>query len=248
MFFILVLITALAAGVPVAGMADCTVQSGPGTTALVELYTSEGCSSCPPADRMLGELRQDTRLVPLALHVGYWDYLGWHDPFAREDFARRQHWLVRLAGRRTVYTPQIFVNGEDVSRSDVIDAVRDINKRPAQADVRLQARGEGRDTLAVEATARSVVDGAALYVAVAENGLSTQVQAGENAGHRLPHEHVVRAWIGPIELRDGSASLQRSVSLAKDWRRSRLEVSAFVQDQHDGRILQAVGAGQCLGS
>jgi hypothetical protein len=247
MRFIGIAIAALATGAPAAGGADCAARSGPDMTALVELYTSEGCSSCPPADRMLGELRQDTRLVPLALHVGYWDYLGWRDPFARADFARRQHWLVGLSGRSTVYTPQIFVNGEDVRRGAVIDTVRNVNKQPAQADIRLQARVEGGDTLAVEATARSRTDGAALFVAVAENGLGTEVQAGENAGRRLPHEHVVRAWIGPIELRDGSASLERSVPLAKDWRRPRLEVSAFVQDQHDGHILQAVGAGQCLG-
>ncbi len=246
--FVRGLMAFLATGLPTTGTADCTVQSGPGTMALVELYTSEGCSSCPPADRQLGQMRQNLKLVPLALHVGYWDNLGWKDAFAQDEFARRQSWLVRIAGRRTVYTPQFFVNGTDVRPSAVADEARRLNDQPAQAGIRLQAHAAGGDALAIDATARSAIDGAALYVAVAENGLSTQVRAGENGGRRLNHEHVVRAWIGPIKLQDGSVELRRSVPLAKDWRRDRLEVSAFVQDQHDGRVLQAVGANRCLGS
>ena len=241
------LMAALVAGLPAAGMADCAVQSGPGTAALVELYTSEGCSSCPPADRQLGQLRQDAKLVPLALHVGYWDGLGWKDPFAQDEFAQRQRWLVRVADRRTVYTPQFFVNGTDVRPSAVADEVRRLNTQPAQASIRLQAKAEGGDALAIDATARSAIDGAVLYLAVAENGLSTEVRAGENSGRRLGHEHVVRAWIGPLKLKGGSVELRRSVPLAKAWQRARLEVSAFVQDPRTGHVLQAVGAGQCVG-
>jgi hypothetical protein len=242
------LLAILASGIPTAGMADCAVQSGPGTAALVELYTSEGCSSCPLADRQLGQLRQDAKLVPLALHVGYWDALGWPDPYARDDFARRQSWLVQLAGRRTVYTPQFFVGGNEARPAAVADEVRRLNGQPAQADIRLQAQTMGGDVLSISATASSAIDGAALYVAVAENGLSTQVRAGENAGRKLGHEHVVRAWIGPLKLQGGSVEFRRSVPLDRTWQRGRLEVSAFVQDPHDGRVLQAVGAGQCLGS
>jgi hypothetical protein len=245
--FFAVLNTALMAVLPTAGMADCTGQSGPGTTALVELYTSEGCSSCPPADRQLGRLRQTASVVPLALHVGYWDELGWRDAFAQDVFARRQGWLVQLGGRRSVYTPQFFVGGSDVRPGGVADAVRRLNAQPAEAKIRLQARPEGRDAVAIRVSASSADEGAALYVALAENSLSTQVRAGENSGRRLGHEHVVRTWTGPVPLHGGSVELRRDVHLDKAWNRARLEVSAFVQDQRDGRVLQALGTGQCLG-
>ena len=246
--FVRTLIAALIAGIPAAGMAACEAQSGPNTAALVELYTSEGCSSCPPADRQLGQLRQDTTVVPLALHVGYWDELGWQDPYAQDDFARRQSWLVQLGGRRTLYTPQFFVGGTEVRPKAVADAVRKLNAQPSLASIHLQAQAQGGDLIVISARAQSAIDGAALYVVVAENGLSSQVRAGENGGRRLSHDHVVRAWIGPLSLPDGRIALQRSVPLAKTWQRARLEVSAFVQDQHTGRVLQAIGASQCAGA
>jgi hypothetical protein len=229
-------------------MAACEAQSGPGTAALVELYTSEGCSSCPPADRQLAELRQGGMVVPLALHVGYWDDLGWHDPFAQDAFAGRQSWLVRRGGGRTVYTPQFFVAGTAVRPAAVNGRIHTVNAEPPQASILLKARAQGSNALAISATARSAVATAALYVAVAENGLSSQVRAGENGGRRLRHDHVVRAWIGPLRLHDGGTELRRRVTLAKTWQRARLEVSAFVQDQDTGRVLQAVDAGQCTGS
>lgn len=245
--FVRTLIAALAASLPAVGMADCAAQSGPGTAALVELYTSEGCSSCPPADRLLAQLRPGNRVVPLALHVGYWDDLGWRDPYAQEGFALRQGWLVEVAGRRTVYTPQFFVGGSDVRPKAVTEAVRKLNARVPQADIQLRAHVEGGDALSINATASSAIDSAALYVAVAENGLSSRVRTGENGGRQLSHDHVVRAWIGPVALHGGNVELQRSILLDKSWQRARLEVSAFVQDQHDGRVLQAVSAGQCAG-
>ena len=100
-------IVAAVAGIPVAGWTACDVQSGSNTTALVELYTSEGCSSCPPADLQLARLRPGTTLVPLALHVRYWgdlswDDLSWRDPYAQDGFARRQGWLAKRSDRCAV--------------------------------------------------------------------------------------------------------------------------------------------------
>lgn len=248
MRFVCTLIATLAANIPCAGMAACEARSGPNTAALVELYTSEGCSSCPPADRQLGQLRQGTTVVPLAFHVGYWHDLGWQDPYAKDDFGRRQSWLVQLGGRRTRYTPQFFVGGTEVRPKAVADEVRKFNAQPSQNSIRLQAHAQGGDVIAISAKAQSAIESAALYLVVAENGLSSEVRAGENGGRRLSHDHVVRAWIGPLSLHDGSIALQRAVPLAKTWQRARLEVSAFVQDQHTGRVLQAVGAGQCVGA
>src|SRR5258708_39451413 len=108
------LIAASAAALPGTGMAVCDVRSGPKTAALVELYTSEGCSSCPPADQQLRRLRQELDSAaaagPLALHVGYWDYIGWEGPYAPNAFAGRQGWVGRGHQHRPVYYPQVLVH------------------------------------------------------------------------------------------------------------------------------------------
>jgi hypothetical protein len=99
--------------------------------------------------------------------------------------------------------------------------------------------------VAAACEAQSGANRAAHYVAVAENGLHSQIRAGENGGRRLSHDHVVRFWIGPLSLHGGSIELERSVLLAETWQRARLEVSAFVQEQARGRVLQAVGVRPC---
>src|SRR5260370_31685257 len=101
--------------------AACDVKSGPKTAALVELYTSEGCSSCPPADKQLSQFPSREysfgQVVPISLHVDYWDYIGWKEPFAQPKFSERQSWLVRTNGHKTVFTPHSFVPAHEVSDS-----------------------------------------------------------------------------------------------------------------------------------
>lgn len=240
------LLTAVLASLPLAGMAACDVESGPETTALVELYTSEGCSSCPPADARLSGLRPGPRQVPLALHVGYWDDLGWRDPFAQQAFANRQSWLVGLGGARTVYTPQFFVSGVSTRPAALAGRIDLINAEPAGAQIRLRAALSDDGRLAIGAWAASPQDDALLYAMVAESGLSSDISAGENRGRRLRHDHVVRAWLGPFPLEAGRLSLSRTLALAPSWRPQDLEVGAFVQDPRSGRVLQTVGADRCL--
>ena len=100
---------------PTFSWAACDLTSGPKTAALVELYTSEGCSSCPPADKRLSQFPSTqypySQVVPISLHVDYWDYIGWREPFAQAQFAERQSWLVRTNGHKTVYTPHFFCLG-----------------------------------------------------------------------------------------------------------------------------------------
>ncbi len=111
-------VAAFSAALPVAAFAACDARSGQKTAALIELYTSEGCSSCPPADQQLSRLRQAldpaAEAVPLALHVDYWDYIGWKDPYAQAAFGERQNWLVQANQHKTIYTPQFFVGGTEV--------------------------------------------------------------------------------------------------------------------------------------
>jgi hypothetical protein len=250
------LVGLLAATVPVLGDAACDVHSGTTTAALVELYTSEGCSSCPPADRQLGQLEQllgrGAEAVPLALHVGYWDDLGWKDPYAQDVFALRQNWLAHANAQRQVYTPQFFVSGTESSAlTDALgDRVRHVNALPSAATIHLKAKPEGLNALTIlaQATIKGGGDAAALYVAITESSLVSKVRAGENSGATLTHEHVARVWIGPIRLGSGSVQLQRDVPLPRAWNRAKLEVIAFVQDERSGHVLRAVRAGQCAGS
>jgi hypothetical protein len=241
---------------PAAGFAACDAHSGANTAALVELYTSEGCSSCPPADRQLSRLQQalepGAAVVPLALHVGYWDYIGWKDPYAQGTFDERQSWLVRANKQKVVYTPQFFVGGAELrsSQGALRDKVRQINSVPAAATIRVQAHlaTNGALTLSAAATARAAAGPAALYLTLVESGLVSKVTRGENSGATLVHDHVARAWIGPIRFADGSATIQRDIVLPPDWNRARLEVVAFVQEERSGSVLQALRARQCAGS
>ena len=250
------LVAALIAVLPATSFAACDARSGPKTAALVELYTSEGCSSCPPADRQLSRLRQAldpaAEVVPLALHVGYWDYIGWKDPYAQAAFGQRQTWLVHANQQKTVYTPQFFVGGAELRawRNALRDKVRQVNALPAAAAIRVRAgiAPDGALALSAEATARAGAGPAALYLALTESGLASQVTRGENRGATLAHDHVVRVWIGPVRLTGGAAQVQRDIALPAAWNRARLKVVAFVQDERTGGVLQAVSANQCAAS
>lgn len=251
-----ILTGACAFAAPVAGFAACSVHSGQRTAALIELYTSEGCSSCPPADQMLARLPQslgpDAEAVALALHVNYWDSIGWRDPYAQDSFSERQRWLVQANHHETVYTPHFFVNGTEQPPGEdrLREQVRRVNARPAQADIQLAA-SQGPNaglTIDVVAHAPATAGATALYLAIAENGLVSKVLRGENGGRTLTHEHVARAWLGPVVLADGQARLHRETALPGDTNLAQLEVAAFVEEQGSGKILQAVGLQPCARS
>jgi hypothetical protein len=255
-FALCTLVAASSAALPASGWAGCEARSGPKTAALAELYTSEGCSSCPPADQQLRRLRQvldpEAVVIPLALHVGYWDYIGWKDPYAKAAFGERQSWLVRANQRNTVYTPQFFVSGAELRpwQGALRDKVRRVNAKPAAAAIHVQASiaPDGALALDADAIAPAGAEPAALYLAVAESGLVSNVTRGENSGATLSHDHVVREWIGPVRLTGGTARIKRDVALPAAWSRARLEVIAFVQSERTGNVLQALSALQCAGT
>jgi hypothetical protein len=232
------------------------VKSGPKTAALVELYTSEGCSSCPPADKRLGEFPSHEygfdQVVPISLHVDYWDYIGWKEPFAQPKFSERQSWLVHANGHKTVFTPHFFVSGTEVRdwRADLSDELKRVIAEPARASIRIQAESAGAGTLSVaaSATAASSSDPIALFVALTEDKLTSSVSAGENRGATLSHEHVVREWLGPIALNGGHVDFKQDLKVRPNWNSGQLGVTGFVQDLRTGQVLQAVGASQCLRS
>jgi hypothetical protein len=243
-----------ASGAAAGAAAMCTATSPAHTVALVELFTSEGCSSCPPADAWMRRLPSagfDTaRVVPLALHVDYWDYIGWKDRFAMARFTERQRTYSALSGVRFVYTPQVVLAGRDYRGwhgGGFERDVRAVNARRARAaiSIALEPLEATVSSVRVSVRAKSPVDGAgaALYVAVYENGLTSEVRSGENSGATLRHDYVVREWIGPITLdADGKAELARTISHA-----GRGGVAAFVQTQGSGEVLQATALAHCAG-
>jgi len=251
-------LAALAAALPArAGL--CAAKSSPRTAALVELYTSEGCSSCPPADHWLSSLRQagQTRgeVVPLALHVGYWDYIGWKDPYARPEFAVRQRRIAALQHSSFVYTPQVVLQGRDFRGwgSGAFErAVAEINARPAKAAISLSLEPLRDGALKVEVAARvsepARREAAALYLAAYQSRLVSRVDAGENQGRTLEHDFVVRDWVGPIEFgADGRLRQVRRLSLPSGAAAGNSGAAAFVQDRASGEVLQALRLPACPG-
>ena len=231
----------------------CAVKSGPMTAALVELYTSEGCSSCPSADRRLSQLPDRKfsadKIVPIALHVDYWDYIGWRDPYAKAAFSERQHWLVKVNNQTTVYTPHFFVSGRELGNgsSDLVSETRRINRQPARADVGLRTNSikPGILSLDVQASSTDVFAPLGLFVAVTESKLVSQVRSGENKGATLDHDYVVREWIGPIALVNGAVTAHREIPLGTGWNSAEIGAVGFVQNTSTGEVLQAVSADHC---
>jgi hypothetical protein len=248
-------LAALAAAGAHAQPGACTATSAPGTAALIELYTSEGCSSCPPADRWLSTLREaglgPDRLVPLALHVDYWDYIGWRDPFAQALFSARQRELAAIHRARVVYTPQVMLAGKDFrgwSSRRFADAVAAVNGTAARARITLALSAAGGGTAGLRATAsvpeRKAAEDAVLYVARYENGLSTRVERGENRGKTLHHDFVAREWWGPLALAAaGDVTFERSLD---SQGLNRGGVAAFVQNRRTGEVLQALALPGCV--
>jgi hypothetical protein len=234
---------------------QCSVVSGPQTNALIELYTSEGCSSCPPADQWLSRLKNQSKpignIVPIALHVDYWDYIGWKDNFANPEFAKRQREMATLGRARGVYTPQLAINGQD-TRSWLSDArfkseIASINRQPAKAEIRLTVNAQTTKSVQVSTNIKTAEPGPFVYyLALQENNLQSTVNAGENRGELLHHDYVVRQWLGPFKVgADGKLSASHDIQLQPAWKQRDLNVVAFVQNSATGEILQGLALRLC---
>ena len=238
--------------------AQCSAKSSEKTVALVELYTSEGCDSCPPADRWLSSLGAKgfapDRVVPIALHVDYWDYIGWKDPYARQAHSARQRKLAKLARAAMVYTPQVLLQGQDFrawSSSAFEQAVSKINAQPAKARISLSLNLQRKDAFEVEVAAE--LSGAApspdlaLFLGAYENKLVSEVKAGENRGKSLPHDYVVLQWAGPLEFKGGKLAERHLLPLLPKAVPGHSGGVAFVQNRATGEVLQALMLPACPG-
>ncbi|MFL6622815.1 MAG: DUF1223 domain-containing protein [Sulfurifustis sp.] len=250
----LALLAAAVCAGPAVADSSCHAKSPNGTVALLELYTSEGCDSCPPADRWLGTLRAagigPARVVPLAFHVDYWNDLGWPDRFAQSAFTARQRDFVRRTNATTAYTPEVLLNGREYrhwSAGTLTDDLSRIAAAPARADIGLTLTRQGK-ALRIDADAGTQSPGtpAELYIAIYENDLNSQVTAGENRGRRLHHEFVVRRLLGPVAFdARGKVHFRQTLTLGADWKPADLGVAAFVQKSGGTEILQALALTAC---
>jgi hypothetical protein len=234
---------ALLAAMPWLALAQqpvCLARSGPVAPVVVELYTSEGCSSCPPADRWLSSLRGRDDVLALAFHVTYWDRLGWPDRFGAAAHTARQQALAQRAGSRQVYTPQVLADGQDWRRWPALPRPASAAASTPVPAVVLERQGDR-----IVAQVAPLAAGAARlagYWAVLEDRHASRVTAGENVGETLRHDHVVRlyqpvaAWAAAT---GASAVLEVSRGVPEHPRR----VAFVVTDAASGRPQQAVALG-----
>lgn len=212
--------------------AACSADSAAATPTVVELYTSEGCSSCPPADRWLSTLKGRPDVLALAFHVNYWDHLGWQDRFATAEGTQRQRALARAAGQASVYTPQVRVNGVDQRAGTALPAAQ-----PSRVRVTLARDGdEARVTVAALAQGPSRLAG---WWAVLEDGHASRVRAGENAGETLRHDHVVRLY-RPVADWAAGDGLQARLALPAATPGAARRIAFVVADPATQRPLQAL--------
>lgn len=226
-------IVSAACGLWLCAAQTALAQDG-GLPVVVELYTSQGCSSCPPADALLAELAEMPGVIPLALHVDYWDYIGWKDDFAQAGFTDRQKAYARAAGERMVYTPQMIVGGVDRvvgnEPKDVLAAISRAAKVPSP--VRLSVRREGGKVVIQAEADPPLTEGAVVHLVAYRPGATVQIEHGENAGMAVEYRNIVTSW---QEVTDwsGQAPLQISAVTGEE------PAVVIVQRKGPGEILAA---------
>ncbi|MGA2419896.1 MAG: DUF1223 domain-containing protein [Candidatus Acidiferrum sp.] len=232
--------------------------NGAAVPVIVELFTSEGCSSCPPADALLVKLQNEqpipgAEVVALEEHVDYWNDLGWNDPFSSQEMTARQQRYAEAFGHGSSYTPQMVVDGQfefvGSRASEARETIGAAAARPrAEVSVARSAGasgGRGDWTVNVRHLAGSTDDTREVWLAVTETRLHSNVESGENAGRDLGHAAVVRQLIklGTADGRkDDAFSGSANVNFRPDWKRENLRVVAFVQERNSRHILGAGSA------
>jgi hypothetical protein len=223
------------------------------TPVLVELFTSEGCSSCPPADRFLekldGQPVQGAEMIVLSEHVDYWNHIGWKDPYSASFYSQRQSSYANRFGLDSVYTPQMVVDGTSEfvgSNSGLADKAFQKALRVPKLQVRLSSISSDASNTLHAHLETGTLDAsfgsreADVFVAVALNRAESQVSAGENAGHRLAHVSVVKSLTKVGGLKQGQVLAQDvQLKLGPGSDPSGLHVVAFVQEARQGRVLGA---------
>jgi hypothetical protein len=240
------------------GSASAVVE-GKRSPVLVELFTSEGCSSCPPADELLARLEKEqpvagAQVIVLSQHVDYWNRLGWADPYSSAAFSERQGGYAAAFNREDVYTPQMVVDGKaefvGSNRDKAFDAIgtaAKLQKAAIQLSRGAQSVAAESNTIPLNIRienlpAVSAGDTAEVLLAVAESDLHSSVSRGENAGHRLSHTAVVRqlSVVGNFDAQGSKAfTAAPTISVENNWKRQNLRAVVFVQERMSRKVLGA---------
>lgn len=226
---------------------------------VLELFTSEGCSSCPPADALLASLEDQqpvpgAEIIALEEHVDYWNHLGWTDPFSSEQWTERQQAYAASHNSQSVYTPQIVVNGRiefvgSRAREARQTIAASLSQLQTEISLTLQS-SDNRDREQFNVSVRKLVGVAAsdtpeVWIAITEKGLHSSVSSGENAGHDLHHASIVRLLrkLGAADKNNApSFTAQPELKLDPAWKRPNLRVIAFVQERHSRHVVGATSA------
>lgn len=176
-----------------ASLAAPVAAEGP---VVLELFTSQGCSSCPPADEILHQLTERSDVIPLALHVDYWDYIGWADEFARPEHTLRQQAYVQVAGKSTIYTPQMIIGGEDhvigAKAMEIASAIE--SQRNTATGVRVELDRSGDQLSITGETLRALPNGTIVQIVRYAPNETVDIRRGENAGRELSYANIVQSW------------------------------------------------------
>jgi len=218
------------------------------TPVVVELFTSEGCSSCPPADALLTKLNdlqpiRGVHVIALEEHVDYWDRSGWRDPFSSPEFTGRQKSYVQQLRLEAAYTPQMVIDGRAELVGNNSGAVlSELAKaaRSAKIPVHLTLREKSADHVSLAVQVGATKSSGDVLVAITESKLASDVARGENAGHNLKHSAVVRKLIpiGTLKVGEGFSG-ETEVQLAPEWKPENLSAVVFIQERGGGRTLGA---------
>jgi hypothetical protein len=220
------------------------------TPVVVELFTSEGCSSCPPADGLLMRLTRafpDIDVIPMSEHVDYWNHLGWTDRFSAPLFSARQQDYGRMFRLENVYTPQMVVDGAaQFNGSDAARAQDEIRKAAMGPKAAMEASMRSADVVHLQiGSVPPGVRNVDLFLVITETGLETVPQAGENGGRRLRHTGVVRnlSSVGHFDTKkSGTYSEDAKITLNPEWRRQNVLVVLYAQDRSTRKIIGAATA------
>lgn len=211
---------------------------------LVELFTSEGCSSCPPADKALAFLQEqqpvrNAEVITLGYHVDYWDYIGWKDIYAKRDYTKRQQDYAETFRLSSSYTPQMVVDGslEFVGNNSnkATNAITSSTQNQ-KGEIELTRTGE---KLSIKITGLPKHSDSTVFLAIAEDNLKSDVKRGENSGSKLVHQAVVRelSATGLITANQTSANFEANVNLKSDWKKQDVKFVVFVQENESKKVL-----------
>ena len=223
---------------------DSTFVTQGNNIAVLELFTSQGCSSCPSADRLLGTYASREHIIPLSFHVDYWDRQGWKDPYSSHDYSRRQY-SYDAALKAEVYTPQLIINGQSEmvgsDASKIASTIKSALAQPPVATLTMNKVTESPGRLNIDYTVSGKIDSTKLNIAVVDRKTTTTVNAGENGGATLTGYNVVRDFLTVNKVLDGDNTT--SIPIQAENYDPGMKVILYLQEKGNHKIIAASQAG-----